>query len=88
MGSTRSHPLPTGIFMEMPPTNEELIEEIKRLRRRVKELEPRKVTPDDAEDDDDIMHDPEVREMVESGEHTCHMFDAHCQACEDDEYKV
>jgi len=31
------------------------------------------------------MHDPDVREMVENGEHTCHMFDAHCQACEDDE---
>src|SRR6056300_1606724 len=88
------HPLPTGIFMEMPPTNEELIEEIKRLRQRVKELESQKVTrvdyeevvldpPDD--DDDDIMHDPDVREMVENGEHTCHMFDAPCQACEDDE---
>lgn len=94
MGSTRSHPLPPGIFMEMPPTNEELIEEIKRLRQRVKELESQKVTrvdyeevvldpPDD--DDDDIMHDPDVREMVENGEHTCHMFDAHCQACEDDD---
>jgi hypothetical protein len=23
--------------------------------------------------------------MVENGEHTCHMFDAPCQACEDDE---
>jgi hypothetical protein len=31
------------------------------------------------------MHDPDVREMVENGEHTCHMFDAPCQACEDDE---
>ena len=40
------------------------------------------------EDDDDIMHDPEIREMVENGEHTCHMFDAPCQACEDDEYDV
>ena len=92
MGSTRSHPLPAGIFMEMPPTNEELIEEIKRLRQRVKELESRKVTRVDYEevvldppDDDDIMHDPDVREMVENGEHTCHMFDAPCQACEDDE---
>ena len=72
MGSTRSHPLPAGIFMEMPPTNEELIEEIKRLRQRVKELESRKVTRVDYEevvldppDDDDIMHDPDVREMVE-----------------------
>ena len=37
------------------------------------------------EDDDDIMHDPDIKEMVENGEHTCHMFDAHCQACEDDE---
>ena len=78
----------------MPPTNEELIEEIRRLRQRVKELESQKVTrvdyeevvldpPDD--DDDDIMHDPDVREMVENGEHTCHMFDAPCQACEVDE---
>jgi len=96
MGSTRSHPLPPGIFVEMPPTNEELIEEIRRLRQRVKELESQKVTrvdyeevvldpPDDDDDDDDIMHDPDVREMVENGEHTCHMFDAPCQACEDDE---
>ena len=84
MGSTRSHPLPPGIFVEMPPpTNQELIEEIKRLRVRIKELESKKVTRVD--DDDDIMHDPDVREMVENGEHTCHMFDAHCQACEDDE---
>ena len=37
------------------------------------------------EDDDDIMHDPDIQEMVKNGEHTCHMFDAHCQACEDDE---
>ena len=76
MGSTRSHPLPPGIFVEMPPTKEELIEEIKRLRQRVKELESQKVTRVDYEevvldphddDDDDIMHDPDVREMVENG---------------------
>ena len=90
------HPLPTGIFVEMPPTKEELIEEIKRLRQRVKELESKKAVrvdyeevvldpPDDDDDDDDIMDDPEVREMVENGEHTCHMFDAPCQACEDDD---
>ena len=94
MGSSRSHPLPPGIFVEMPHTKEELIEEIKRLRERVKELESKKAArvdyeevvldpPDD--DDDDIMHDPDVREMVENGEHTCHMFDTPCQACEDDE---
>ena len=40
---------------------------------------------DDDEDDDDIMNDPDIREMVENGEHICHMFDAHCQACEKDE---
>ena len=45
---------------------------------------PPPVTEKD-EDDDDIMHDPDIQEMVENGEHTCHMFDAHCQACEDDE---
>ena len=42
-------------------------------------------TDSDEDDDDDIMHDPDIQEMVENGEHTCHMFDAHCQACEDDE---
>src|SRR5210317_410872 len=100
MGSTRSHPLPTGIFVEMKPpssefddwTGEDFENEIKRLRERNRELEAKKVTRVDYEevvldppDDDDIMHDPDVREMVENGEHTCHMFDAHCQACEDDE---
>jgi|SRR6056300_270115 hypothetical protein len=95
------HPLPTGIFVEMSNefddwTEEDFDREIKRLRQRVKELEAKKVTrvdyeevvldpPDDDDDDDDIMHDPDVREMVENGEHTCHMFDAPCQACEDDE---
>jgi len=100
MGSTRSHPLPPGIFVEMPKppsnefddwTEEDFENEIKRLRQRVKELESKKDAhkevvldpPDD--DDDDIMYDPDVRDMVENGEHTCHMFDAPCQACEDDE---
>ena len=99
MGSTRSHPLPPGIFVEMSTefddwTEEDFDKEIKRLRERVKELESQKVTrvdyeevvldpPDD--DDDDIMHDPDVREMVENGEHTCHMFDAPCQACEEED---
>ncbi len=47
--------------------------------------ETKKADPVSDEDDDDIMHDPDIQEMVENGEHTCHMFDAHCQACEDDE---
>jgi len=65
--------------------------EIKRLRERIRELEAKKVACVDYEevvlddDDDDIMNDPDIQEMVENGEHTCHMFDAHCQACEDDE---
>ena len=37
------------------------------------------------EDDDDIMHDPDVRKMVENGEHICHMFDGECLACTMDE---
>ena len=37
------------------------------------------------EDDDDIMYDPDIQEMVKNGEHTCHMFDAPCQACEDED---
>jgi hypothetical protein len=85
------HPLPTGIFVEMSNefdnwTEEDFDNEIKRLQQRIKELEAKKVTREEHDDDDDdIMHDPDVREMVENGEHTCHMFDAPCQACEDDE---
>ena len=101
MGSSRSHPLPPGIFVEMKPspyefdnwTEEDFDKEIRRLKNRVKELKklkkPKTLVPiqetDEDEDDDDIMHDPDVREMVENGEHICHMFDAPCQACEDDE---
>jgi hypothetical protein len=97
MGSTRSHPLPTGIFVEMKPpssefddwTGEDFENEIKRLRERIRELESKKVTRKevvlDPPDDDDIMNDPDIQEMVENGEHTCRMFDAPCQACEDDE---
>jgi hypothetical protein len=93
MGSTRSHPLPPGIFVEMKPspdefdnwTEEDFDNEIKRLRERIRELKAKKVKRDDDDDDDDIMDDPEICEMVENGEHTCHMFDAPCQACEDDE---
>tara|TARA_Y100000389_G_C17194214_1_gene380387 strand:- start:239 stop:532 length:294 start_codon:yes stop_codon:yes gene_type:complete len=94
------HPLPTGIFTEMLNsssdkydnwTEEDFHNEIIKLRERIKELESQKVERIDyeevilEEDDDDIMYDPDIRDMVENGEHTCHMFDAHCQACEDDE---
>lgn len=93
------HPLPTGIFVEFDDwTEEDFDREIRRLQERVRELESQKVTrvdyeevvldppeDDDDEDDDDIMNDPDIREMVENGEHICHMFDAHCQACEKDE---
>ena len=65
-------------------TEEDFDNEIKRLRKRIRELEAKKVKRDD-DDDDDIMHDPDIREMVENGEHTCHIFDAHCQACEEEE---
>ena len=98
------HPLPPGIFVEMKLspdefddwTEEDFDNEIKRLKNRVKELKklkkPKTLVPiqetDEDEDDDDIMHDPDVREMVENGEHTCHMFDAPCQACEDDDEEV
>jgi hypothetical protein len=54
MGSTRSHPLPPGIFVEMSPTDEELIEEIKRLRERIKELESKKATPDEKNEEEKV----------------------------------
>ena len=95
MGSTRSHPLP----VEMPATSNEFDdwtekdfdEEIDRLNKRLKELDSERVqvqaTPeeDDEYDSDDIMNDPDVREMVERGEHICHMFDGECLACEMEE---
>ena len=86
------HPLPAGIFVEMSDefdgwTEKDFDDEIRRLKKRVKELKklkkPKTLTSID--EDGDIMHDPDVREMVENGEHTCHMFDAPCQACEEDE---
>ena len=118
MGSTRSHPLPPGIFVQMPSpplarsdpppewyanaetittsnafdewTNNELDDEISRLQKRVKELESEKIKKRVEralvwDDDDDIMNDPDVRKMVENGEHICHMFDGECLACEMDE---
>ena len=113
MGSTRSHPLPPGIFVKMPSpplarsqpisawyneaetivapsefdewTEKDFDDEIKRLQKRVKELETEKIKKrvDRAlvwDDDDNIMNDPDVREMVNNGEHICHMFDGECLA--------
>ena len=108
MGPTRSHPLPPGIFVEMPSpplarsdpppewyTNAETIDAsnefngwtdedidalISRLQKRVRELESEK-----AQLKATCEYDSGVRKMVENGEHTCHMFDAECQACEDEE---
>ena len=91
------HPLPSGIFVEMSNefdgwTEKDFDNEIKRLKKRVKELKklqkPKTLVPieeTEEDDDDDIMNDPDIREMVENGEHTCHMFDAPCQACEDED---
>ena len=104
MGSTRSHPLPPGIFVQMPSSpplvrsdpppewyaiaetisvsnnfagwsNQELDNEIDRLKKRLKELDEIKKEE----------YDPDVRKMVENGEHICHMFDGECLACEMDE---
>jgi len=107
MGPTRSHPLPPGIFVQMPSpppvempatsnefddwTEKDFSDEIDRLNKRLREIDSERVhvqaTPedDDEYDSDDIMNDPDVREMVENGEHICHMFDGECLACEMDE---
>jgi hypothetical protein len=110
MGSTRSHPLPAGIFVKMPSpplarsqpisawyteaetidasnefddwTEKDFDEEIDRLNQRLKELDEIKK---EEYDSDDVMNDPDVRKMVENGEHICHMFDGECLACEMDE---
>jgi hypothetical protein len=106
MGSTRSHPLPPGIFVKMPSpplarsqpisawyteaetidasnefdnwTEKDFDEEIDRLNKRLKEL-------DDIKKEEYDSDDPDVRKMVENGEHICHMFDGECLACEMDE---
>jgi hypothetical protein len=94
MGSTRSHPLPPGIFVQMPSpppveipatssefdgwTEKDFDEEIDRLNKRLKELDEIKKEE----------YDPDVRKMVENGEHICHMFDGECHACEMDEEEV
>ena len=103
MGPTRSHPLPPGIFVKMPATSNEFDDwtekdfddEIDRLNKRLKELETENIKKrvDRAlvwDDDDNIMNDPDVREMVNNGEHICHMFDGECRACqhEEDEEEV
>jgi len=88
------HPLPPGIPATSNEfddwTEKDFDDEIKRLQKRVKELETEKIKKrvDRAlvwDDDDDIMNDPDVRKMVENGEHICHMFDGECLACEMDE---
>ncbi len=72
-------------------TEKDFDDEIDRLNKRLKELDSERVqvqaTPedDDEYDSDDIMNDPDVRKMVENGEHICHMFDGECLACEMDE---
>ena len=123
MGSTRSHPLPAGIFVQMPSpplarsdpppawyteaetisipnefdgwTDQELVSEINRLTellkirdesKRLREIDSERVQVQETlEDDDDIMNDPDVRKMVENGEHICHMFDGECRACQHEE---
>jgi hypothetical protein len=79
MGSTRSHPLPTGIFVEMKPpssefddwTGEDFENEIKRLRERIRELESKKVARKEDEDDEvrvmteeEVLNDPELTQSA------------------------
>ena len=115
MGSSRSHPLPEGIFVEMesplykyvvslpgdfldPDTEfenwsiKDLDDEIDRLNKRIGEIESERVQvlgttglDEDEYDSDDVMNDPDVRDIVERGGHICHIFDGECLACTMDE---
>ena len=115
MGSSRSHPLPAGIFVEMesplykyvvslpgdfldPDTEfenwsvKDLDDEIDRLNKRIGEIESERVQvmgttvlDEDEYDSDDVMNDPDIRDIVERGGHICHIFDGECLACTMDE---
>ena len=62
--------LPNAKVSVIPPeTKKDEFVSMPNLRGPVPEIEP----------------DENIQEMVENGEHTCHMFDAPCQTCEDDE---
>ena len=67
-------------------------DEIDRLNKRIREIESERaqvlgttVLDEDEYDSDDVMNDPDVREIVERGGHICHMFDGECLACTMDE---
>jgi hypothetical protein len=58
-----------SVLAPPPETKKDEFVSMPNLRGPVPEIEP----------------DENIQEMVENGEHTCHMFDAPCQTCEDDE---
>ena len=58
-----------SVLAPPPETKKDKFVSMPNLRGPVPEIEP----------------DENIQEMVENGEHTCHMFDAPCQTCEDDD---
>ena len=58
-----------SVLAPPPETKKDEFVSMPNLRGPVPEIEP----------------DKDIQEMVENGEHTCHMFDAPCQTCEDDD---
>ena len=76
MGSTRSHPLPPGIFVEMKPspdefddwTEEDFDNEIKRLQKRIRELEAKKVVRKEDEvrmmSQEEVENDPRMTQSA------------------------
>ena len=58
-----------SVLAPPPETKKDEFVSMPNLRGPVPEIEP----------------DEDIQEMVENGEHTCHMFDTHHQTCEDDD---
>ena len=97
MGSTRSHPLPPGIFVKMPSPP---LARSQPLSAWYTEAESISVsnefdgwTEKDFDEEIDRLNKrlkeldeiKKAQETVEDGEHICHMFDGECLACEMDE---
>jgi hypothetical protein len=97
MGSTRSHPLPPGIFVKMPSPPLARSQPLSAWYTEAETIDASNEfdgwTEKDFDEEIDRLNKrlkeldeiKKAQETVEDGEHICHMFDGECLACEMDE---